>query len=118
VINGEIKFYIENGTKELPHSLNMMVDYIHNLGCGEVFITSIDNDGAAEGYDIESITKMVEAFKVPVIACGGASSVIDFIELSRVDKISGIAAGNMFHFTENVYPRSKSKLKSKKLNFR
>jgi cyclase len=118
VIDKEIRFYSENGTKELPLSIIEMADYIHKLGCGEVFINSIDNDGKAEGYDIESIEKMVKTFKVPVIACGGASSVVDFIELSQVNEISGIAAGNMFHFTENIYPRSKSKLKRNKLNFR
>jgi len=115
---GNIKFYSENGTKALDYTLNEMVEYIHHLGCGEVFITSMDNDGMGEGYDIKNIKDFVNAFKIPVIACGGASSIMDFEELSKLENISGIAAGNMFHFTENIYPRSKNKLKLKQLNFR
>ena len=92
--------------------------YITDLGCGEVLLTSMDNDGAGEGYNIDPIEKMVNLFDVPVIACGGAMSIFDFEELYSIKNISGIAAGNMFHFTENIYPRSKAKLKSKKLNFR
>lgn len=117
-IDGEVHFYSENGTNKLNLTIQQMVDYIHQLGCGEVFITSIDNDGAGEGYDIETIDKLVNSFDVPVIACGGASSMFDFEELNKIENLSGIAAGNMFHFTENIYPRSKDKLKLKNLNFR
>lgn len=42
------------------------------LGAGEICINSIDNDGAAEGYDIEMM-KLAEAnVSVPLIASGGA----------------------------------------------
>jgi len=115
---GEIVFYTENGTNPLPLSVEEMGSYIKEIGCGEVFLTSIDNDGAGEGYDIDAIQKIVDLFSVPVIACGGAISTFDFIELAKTENISGIAAGNMFHFTENIYPRSKQKLKLKQPNFR
>lgn len=116
--NGEMKFYIENGMELVSYNRFEMASYITELGCGEVLLTSMDNDGSGEGFDIESIRKIVDLFDVPVIACGGAMSVYDFEELSAVENISGIAAGNMFHFTENIYPRSKAKLKLKNLNFR
>ena len=115
---GRMVFYIENGTEALPHSIEDMATYITDLGCGEVFLTSMDNDGRGEGYDLPSIQKVVDLFDVPVIACGGAIAVFDFEEAYSIKNLSGIAAGNMFHFTENIYPRSKKTLKSKNLNFR
>tara|TARA_B110000459_G_C16593021_1_gene487245 strand:- start:546 stop:1331 length:786 start_codon:yes stop_codon:yes gene_type:complete len=118
VENGEMKFYIENGSELVSYNMIEIATYITDLGCGEVLLTSMDNDGAGEGYNIDPIEKMVNLFDVPVIACGGAMSIFDFEELYSIKNISGIAAGNMFHFTENIYPRSKAKLKSKKLNFR
>ncbi len=118
VIRGEIVFFVDNGTQALPYSVEEMADFIHDLGCGEVLFTSIDNDGMGGGYDIKSISKMVSLLKIPVVACGGAISAFDFMEAAKVPGISGIAAGNMFHFTENIYPRSKAKLKSKQLHFR
>ena len=117
LMNNEISFYIQNGTKRLDFNLNELADYIIELGCGEVFLTSIDRDGTGDGFDLETIEKVVNQFSIPVVACGGASQISDFEELAEIDAISGIAAGNMFHFTENIYPRSKKKLKTT-TNFR
>lgn len=118
VSDGRFYFYIENGSVKLDLDLHQMVKHIQQIGCGEVFLTSIDRDGTGEGYDLENINRFTEVFEIPVIACGGAISSFDFQELADIEKISGIAAGNMFHFTENIYPRSKKTLKEKGLNFR
>lgn len=116
--NREMVFYMENGTERINKNLEEIATYVQYLGCGEVLLTSIDNDGAGEGYDISSIKKTVSSFGIPVVACGGAIDIFDFEMAAKVDNLSGIAAGNMFHFTENIYPRSKNKLKTKNLNFR
>lgn len=118
VVDGEIKFYSEYGKNLIPKNEVEIAKYIEDLGCGEVFLTSIDKDGSGEGYDLDVIEKMVKIFEIPVVACGGAIDIFDFEECYQIEGISGIAAGNMFHFTENIYPRSKKKLKEKKLNFR
>jgi cyclase len=118
VINNQIYFYSKQGTHRLEHSLEEIYKHITELNCGEVLLTSIDRDGTGEGYDIKTIEKVVNMFNIPVVACGGAIQIFDFEELAQIDSISGIAAGNMFHFTENIYPRSKKKLKENNLNFR
>ena len=118
VINGELKFYSNSGTNQLPYSLDQIVAIITEIGCGEIFIHSIDNDGMADGYDLTNIALIADKFSVPVIACGGAQSSFDFEELAEIPSVSAIAAGNMFHFTENAYPRAKKELKRKGLNFR
>jgi cyclase len=41
-------------------------------GAGEILLTSIDNDGAREGYDLDLIRAVADAVTVPVIASGGA----------------------------------------------
>ncbi|WP_420715364.1 imidazole glycerol phosphate synthase subunit HisF [Myxococcus sp. MISCRS1] len=43
-------------------------------GAGEVLLTSIDQDGARSGYDLELTRRVVDAVAVPVIASGGAGS--------------------------------------------
>ena len=118
LVDGQMRFFIENGSVMLDHSLEEMIRLIDNLGCGELFLTSMDQDGSGEGYDLISIQKIVDSFSIPVIACGGALEIMDFEDAATIKGISGIAAGNMFHFTENIYPRSKKKLKEKNLNFR
>jgi len=87
-------------------------------GAGEIFINSIDRDGMANGYDIETIQKVVSNVNIPTIACGGAGDFDDFVELAEETDVSAIAAGNIFHFTERAYPRAKKYLKEEGINVR
>ena len=116
--NQELEFYIENGEKKLDLNFHDLIDHFKYIGVGEIFLNSIDNDGKGEGYDIKTIEKFIENIDLPIVACGGASTIYDFKILANTNGISGIAAGNMFHFTENIYPRAKKELKRNKLNFR
>lgn len=114
----KIEFYINNGEEILNMSFYDMINYLEKLNVGEIFLNSIDNDGKGEGYDIQTIKRFISNTKIPIIGCGGASSIYDFKEIAKLDGISGIAAGNMFHFTENIYSRAKIELKKENLNFR
>lgn len=42
------------------------------LGAGEILLTSIDRDGARNGYDLALTRAIAERVRVPVIASGGA----------------------------------------------
>ena len=57
-------------------------------GAGEVLLTSIDQDGARTGYDVELTRAVVSAVKVPVVASGGAGSaqhVCDVFQTGHAD---------------------------------
>ena len=71
------------------------------MGAGEVVVNSIDTDGVKGGFDIELLSLVCEAVKVPVIASGGAGSVQHFIDLFKAipDIDAGLAA-SVFHFGE------------------
>ncbi len=43
-------------------------------GAGEILLTSIDRDGARDGYDLELTRAVSSAVSVPVIASGGAGT--------------------------------------------
>ena len=43
-------------------------------GAGEILLTSIDRDGARDGYDLELTRAVADAVHVPVIASGGAGN--------------------------------------------
>ena len=116
--NNSLVFYNENGKNRLNLCLEEFITLINFLEVGEVFLNSIDKDGTGEGYDIEIIKTFVKNLKIPVSVCGGALSVEDFKLAAQIDGISGIAAGNLFHFTENSYPRAKNSLKKQNFNFR
>lgn len=77
------------------------------LGAGEILLNAIDRDGMAQGYDIDAINEVVAAVNIPVIVCGGAGHQRHFLECFEKTEASAVAAGNIFHFTENAYPRAK-----------
>ena len=58
-------------------------------GAGEVVVNSMDTDGVKQGFDIELLTQVCDAVKVPVIASGGAGKIEDFIELFRKPTSAG-----------------------------
>ncbi len=78
-----------------------------DLGVGEILLNSMDRDGAAKGYDFDTINAVADNIKAPVIACGGAGNQFDFLKCFRETRASAVAAGNIFHFTENAYPNAK-----------
>lgn len=43
-------------------------------GAGEILLTSIDQDGARSGYDLDLTSAVAEAVSIPVIASGGAGT--------------------------------------------
>lgn len=88
------------------------------LGAGEVMIADIERDGKACGYDIQTIGAVTDNTSVPVIACAGAGDPYDFVDLAKATRVSGIAAGNWFHFVERSYPRAKDLLKKNNIHVR
>ena len=70
-------------------------------GAGEVVLNSIDTDGVKAGFDLEMLSEVCDAVKVPVIASGGAGSIDDFVTLfKKVPDISAGLAASIFHFGE------------------
>lgn len=70
------------------------------LGAGEIFLNSIDRDGARIGYDLELIKSVSQAVGIPVIACGGVGNYGHFASGIHAGA-SAVAAANIFHHTEH-----------------
>ena len=75
-----------------------------DLGAGEILLTSIERDGAMQGYDLHCLRQVSEAVSIPVIACGGAGNAVHVHEAISKGHAAAAAAASMFHFTE-ITPR-------------
>jgi imidazole glycerol-phosphate synthase subunit HisF len=67
-----------------------------DLGVGELLVNSIDADGTKAGFDLELITLMREASRVPVVASGGAGRVEDFPPAIAAGA-DAVLAASVFH---------------------
>jgi cyclase len=117
-IDGEPVVHTNFGQTNTGKTIYSWLKECEDHGAGEIFLNNVDRDGFGNGYDIEVIKKAVETTSLPVIACGGAGDFYDFLDLAELTDVSGIAAGNIFHFTERAYPRAKQLLKKNNINVR
>ncbi len=69
-------------------------------GAGEILLTSMDRDGARDGYDIGLLRAVTDAVGVPVIASGGAGSPAHLVEAVRAGGADAVLAASIFHFGE------------------
>lgn len=111
--SGEYECYMQNG--KIPtgkHPVEWAREMEHR-GAGELLITSILNDGAMVGYDIELTRNVTETVNIPVISSGGAGQYQDFYEALTVGGASAVAAASIFHFTEQTPLEAKQYLRER-----
>jgi len=84
-----------------------------NLGAGEILLTSMDQDGRRDGYDLELTRAVAEAVDIPVIASGGAGSLEHLYEALTIGKASAVLAASIFHFGQMTIGEAKSYLSSR-----
>ena len=118
VIDGTPRVFADHAHTDVGMGPAEWAHRAQELGAGEILLNAIDRDGAATGYDIATIREVCEAVSIPVIACGGAGHPSHFVKCFRETDASGVAAGNIFHFTENAYPRAKKMLRVQGVNVR
>ena len=85
------------------------------LGAGEILLTSMDCDGAREGYDLELTRAVSDAVRIPVIASGGAGKLEHFFGALTVGGASAVLAASLFHFGEFNIAQVKDYLRGKRV---
>jgi imidazole glycerol-phosphate synthase subunit HisF len=68
------------------------------LGAGEILLTSMDQDGTRDGYDIPLLRAVRQVVRVPIIASGGAGNVQHMAEAVTEGRADAVLAASIFHF--------------------
>ena len=88
------------------------------LGAGEILLTSMDRDGTHDGYDLELLTAVSSAVRLPVIASGGAGTADHMYEALTVGGAEAALAASIFHFGELSIAGVKQELSRRGLEIR
>jgi cyclase len=83
------------------------------LGAGEILLTSMDQDGTKDGYDLELTRAVSEAVTVPVIASGGVGNLDHLADGVLLGKADAVLAASIFHYREYSMRQAKEYLKQK-----
>ena len=68
-----------------------------DLGVGEIFLTSIDQDGTLKGFDLDLITEVNKIINVPLVVSGGAGNLNHIKEILDISKKINLAVGSIIH---------------------
>ncbi|MGV8962289.1 MAG: imidazole glycerol phosphate synthase subunit HisF [Candidatus Saccharimonadaceae bacterium] len=85
-------------------------------GAGSILLTSMNNDGAKNGFAIDITKAVADAVSIPVTASGGAGKQEDFLELFRQTKVVSGLAASVFHYKEIKIDELKSYLRKQNID--
>ena len=101
-------------------------------GAGELLVTSMDEDGQKQGYDLGLTRAISEKVNIPVIAAGGiadgrgvaaayclgAGAYEHFLDAFEKGKADAVLAASLFHFGEIPIPKLKEYLRENNISVR
>lgn len=91
---------------------------MEHLGAGEILLTSMDQDGVKNGYDLGVTRAISESVGIPVIASGGAGSLEHLVEGISEGKADAVLAASIFHFGQYSVSEAKQYMAARGIEMR
>ena len=85
----------ETGLDAIEWGLRMQ-----EAGAGEILLTSMDQDGTKQGFDIALTRAMSDALSIPIIASGGVGVAEHFVAGVLKGGADALLAASVFHYGE------------------
>ena len=79
-------------------------------GAGEILLTSMDRDGARDGFDIPLTRAIADSVDIPMIASGGVGTLDHLVEGVRDGRASAVLAASIFHFGDHSIREAKERM--------
>lgn len=96
--DGCYEAYTDNGREKTGVDVFEWASRVVDLGAGEIMITSIDQEGAGKGFDLELTRKVSESVPIPVIACGGAGKLTHIRNVIIEGKADAVSMASILHY--------------------
>lgn len=75
----------------------------HELGAGEILLTSVDQEGTRKGFDTELIAAVTKVVPIPVIASGGMGKTDHLISAVH-HGADAVAMADILHYARSTLP--------------
>ncbi len=89
-----------------------------DLGSGEILLTSMDEDGQQNGYDLGLTRAISQSVSVPVIASGGAGTLEHLYDAFAGGEADAVLAASIFHFGAYTIAEAKNYLAGRSIPMR
>jgi imidazole glycerol-phosphate synthase subunit HisF len=95
---GKWEVYTDNGRERTGLDVVEWAARGVELGAGEILLTSVDQEGTRQGFDVELVRAVSEAVTIPVIASGGMGDFMHFSEVVSRGKADAVAMADVLHY--------------------
>lgn len=99
VQDGSYHVFVKGGREDTGLDALTWAKEVYDRGAGEILLTSMDTDGAKTGFELNITGQIAQALDIPVIASGGAGSMLHMKEAFDCGASAALAA-SIFHFKE------------------
>jgi cyclase len=100
--------YTDNGRERTGLDVAQWAETGAKLGAGEIFVTSVDQEGTRKGFDCELVAEITKRVGVPVIASGGFGSLDHLSQLVKTAKPTGVAIADSLHYNRYSFDQIRS----------
>ena len=90
--------YVESGREKTDLDVIDWVKQAQDLGIGEILLTSVDQEGTTEGFDVDLIKSVTNVVDVPVIASGGFGKLDDLEKAVKIGGADAVAIAHVLHY--------------------
>ncbi len=97
-IDGKYKVYTESGRTSTGLDAFEWISELHDIGVGEIILTSINNEGTGKGLDLKLYEKITNLNSISFLAHGGTKNPQDVLELFKKTSVDGVIISSGFHF--------------------
>jgi len=110
--------YIHGGRTPTGMDAVEWAQEVATQGAGEILLTSMDRDGARNGFDLKLTRAVADAVDVPVIASGGVGTLAHLVEGITVGGADAVLAASVFHYGEYTIGQAKAAMRAAGLEVR
>jgi len=97
---GKWEAYTDNGRERTGLDVVQWAEQGAQLGAGEIFLTSVDQEGTKNGFDCKLVSAVTKSVDIPVVASGGFGELDHITELLNESEPSGIAIADSLHYNK------------------
>ena len=110
--------FTHGGRKNVGLDVIEWAKQVEALGAGEILLTSMDRDGAKNGFDLELTRRVSEAVRIPVIASGGVGNLQHLVDGVKQGKADAVLAASIFHYGEYTVREAKEFMRAQGVEIR
>nr|MBI3612721.1 imidazole glycerol phosphate synthase subunit HisF [Nitrospirota bacterium] len=96
--DGMYEAYTDNGRERTGVDAIAWATRAADLGAGEIMVTSIDREGTGQGFDLELTRRIAGAVSIPVIACGGAGTLVHVHQAIHDGQADAVCLASLLHY--------------------